>query len=800
MKIFSDSLVATLKQAAAICRAENSASVLPKHLLAALSKTPGSLAYDILYQSRNPAPAPQNSEESGGALPDFHEESVRIIGKAVKIAWQNKHRYVGTEHLLAAIFELPARQLSAIMPPAWPAANIRKHLAIILNNSSNLPKFSKMFNPAMKLGQMNSTREESMLERFAVDLTDREKQKDINRVVGRDEEIGRLIQILNRKDKNNPVILGEAGVGKTALVEGLAKKILERDVPPALLNKRILNLDLGLIIAGTIYRGEFEDRLKRILEEVENSPNVILFIDELHNIIGAGAAGGSMDAANLLKPLLARGKLRCIGATTPDEFKKHIETDPALERRFQPIHLSEPTGSETRLILEGVKDNYQKFHGVLFSQEALETAISLSIRYIQDKLLPDKAIDLIDEAAAKVKIKNQSKSALYSKQDEIERQLENLIEQKVKAISSEDYSLALKLKEKEAGIKNELADVMRQIVDQNKSLNLKVTKKDILEIISQKTRIPLGDLEDSEYKKIYNLFEKIKRVVVGQDQSIETIMKAISRAELGLADESKPRASFLLIGPSGSGKTFFVCEFAKCFLKNSDAFIRLDMSEFGEKFQATKLIGSPAGYVGYREGNKFADLVKKNPHCVILLDEIEKAHPDVLDLLLQILEYGQITDATGRKINFKNSIIFMTTNVMADKLSKNGLGFSAPSTLPASLTLLTSDLKHFFKPEFINRIGNIVAFRHLEQNDLKTILQNKTNELIAKLSLKGVKISVSTTAIEQMAAMAEEQNSGARSIETVVQKEIEHPLLDELVKSKKKNFSVKILNNKVLIK
>ncbi|MBI5076802.1 ATP-dependent Clp protease ATP-binding subunit [Candidatus Falkowbacteria bacterium] len=823
MNFFSQKLIETIKKSAQICQREKSAEIAPRHLLSALEQTKGGLAFDILAQVKplikKRAESSTRSANSGANLgqtastPDFEKqdtpkvfanaalskEAKEILQRAGSIAHKNQHQYIGTEHLLAAFFTSSNEKSN---PSNLPVEKIKKYLETVLKSSSHLPNFSKIFQ--LNLEKMRGAgpgldAPPSALECFAADLTDPAYQKNVNPVIGREKEIERMIQILCRKDKNNPLILGEAGVGKTALVEGLAKKISAAEVPLILLDKKILCLDMGLIVAGTIYRGEFENRLKAIMDEVERDPNIILFIDELHNIIGAGSAHGSLDAANMLKPLLARGKLRCIGATTPQEYKKHIETDPALERRFQPIYLCEPGTDETLKILQGVKENYQTFHQVAFADDALTTAVELSNRYIQDKLQPDKAIDLIDEAAAKVKIKEQAQDEALRELHKLEEQLKSLKLEKEKAVAEENFNHALKIKEKEKRLALQIKSKSDEREKQKAKFPAAVSKKDILNLISQKTGIPILELEKSEYEQLNRIKEEVQRIIIGQNQQIDEIVQTISYAKLGLSDENRPLASFLFLGPSGVGKTFTGQKLAEFLFSDKEAFIHVDMSEFNEKFQISKLIGAPAGYVGYREGNKFTDLVKKHPYCLILLDEIEKAHPDVLDLLLQILEYGHLTDAVGKKINFKNAIIIMTSNIFSERFSGSKMGFGEESVAEETRETILPELKKQFKPEFVNRLDNIIIFNKLTNSALELIAEQSVAGLTEKSLAKGIELKISPEVVNFLAALAAEQNAGARGVKNVLKQRIEQPLVEKIMSGQTKCFKVLFANNDILI-
>lgn len=794
--MFSNNLISTLKEAVNICQAENKAEITPEHIFRALIKTKGSLAYDILSQvSTIKEPKTKATKTRQEVQPEFNSDSVKLLERAGTLAFKYQHSYIGTEHLLAALMELSTEQLKKYIAKGLPVEKIKTHLTTVLNSSSHIPNFSRIFQSHADKLFRQTNRNESTLGNFTIDLTEAVRQQDINPVIGRETELNQLIRTLCRKDKNNPLILGEAGVGKTALVEGLAKKISEKNVPPSLLNKKILNLDLGLLVAGTMYRGDFENRIRQLVEEVSENPNIILFIDEIHNLVGAGSANGTMDAANLLKPLLARGKLRCIGATTPSEFKKYIEADPALERRFQPIHLSAPSEPEALTILHGIKNNYEKYHGVNFSDEALEQAVKLSARYIQDKLLPDKAIDLMDEAASMIKLKYQSENKLWAKEKGLEEQLEKINEAKENSVLQEDFNAAIKYKAEQKRISEDLKNIKAEL--SNMAACIEVTKSDIIEVIARKTGIPVQDLTEQEYKKIAGIRKKLKEEILGQDKQIDEALRIISKVQLGLVDENRPLASFLFIGPSGVGKTLLARKLAKEFF-SEDAFIQLDMSEFHETFQASKLIGAPAGYIGYREGNKFTDLVKKNPYCVILLDEIEKAHADVLNLFLQILEYGHLTDSTGRKVNFKNAIIIMTSNALADKLTKKSIGFGTSEN--NNNQEIKSELRQTFKPEFINRIGNVILFNRLQEESLEKILRQELNIWNSRLSQKGFSIKFENSVIEFLMKETANEQGGARAIKNIVANNIENIILDEILKGKKKNLKVQVNKNKITVK
>lgn len=787
--LFSDNLKQVIQQSIQICQKNSCQYVMPSHLFKALENVKGSLAFDILTQLKPLQPAKQNNlKKNSNQEIKFHSETIDLIQKATIIAYQHRSVYIGTEHLLAAIFELPVPTIKKITSKNLPIKRLQEHLSTVLNSSSNIPNFLRK--AQLNLGQFTANEQiDQTWHHFTDNLTNKERQKSINPVIGREKELQRIIQIISRKDKNNPIILGEAGVGKTAIVEGLAKMIVEKSVPPILQNKKILSLDLGLLVAGTMYRGEFENRLKQLIEEIENNENIILFIDELHNIMGAGSANGSMDAANLLKPLLARGKLRCIGATTHDEYKKHIETDPALERRFQPIFVTEPSLEDTQKILEGIKENYQKFHQVLFSPEAIETVIKLSNKYLPDKLLPDKAIDLLDETAAKIKINKQSKDKNLIQKIELEEKLSKTLKNKEQAILNENFSKAIKLKETENTIKKELEKINR--IFQSKTNLAKVTAKDIVEHVAEKTSIPVQELTENELNKMDKIFKTLKTEIFGQDKQIKKIVEIITQAKLGLTDEDKPLASFLFLGPSGSGKTYTAKKIAQHLYQNSESLIYLDLSEYTDRFQTTKLVGAPAGYIGYRESNKFTDLVKKNPYSLILLDNINKAHPEVINLFTQVLEHGHLTDGTGRKISFQNTIIICTANIKTN----NSIGFGAQQEI-----FSRHKLKDDFNNKILDLIDDIIIFNHHSTQSLQKIIKSELEKLVKKLKDNNIELEFTTDVITHLAKESKKQNSTTPNIKSMIFEHIQQPVIDKILKNHKSSIVIKKNKNQIVIK
>jgi ATP-dependent Clp protease ATP-binding subunit ClpC len=594
-------------------------------------------------------------------------------------------------------------------------------------------------------------------------------------------------------------------VGKTAIIEGLAKRILEGQVPDVLLNKTILNLDLSALIAGTMYRGEFENRLKQVINEIKNNPNIIIFIDELHTIMGAGATAGSLDAANILKPALARGYLRCIGATTFEEYKKHIETDRALERRFQSVVINESSEKETLEILKGLKKNYEKFHQVNIKDEALEAAVILSKRFLPDKKLPDKAIDLIDEASARLKVR-QTKRSLAKEIRKLEEQAQNCQSNKRQAILAEDYLAALKYRDEEEIILTQLVNLQAQEDKQKQSSLGEITSIDIAEIISEMSQVPVGDLTDTDQQNLIQLEEKIGRYVFGQENALQTIAQTIRQAKAGLTDKNKPLASFMFLGPSGVGKTETAKQLANFVFGGKHNLLRIDMSEFSESFNISKLIGSPAGYVGYREGNKLTDTIKNKPYTLILFDEIEKAHPDIFNLLLPILEEGELTDATGRTINFRNCVIIMTSNIGLPEFNHEAvmgfdLGSENNSQFKQVSSKILSSLSKHFPPEFINRLNGAVVFDPISKEAANKIIRQEIKQLSQNLSAQDIKLTIPTSVTNKLLHLAPEYiQTGARGLKKIIDQELANPIAKILLSKKTKNIRASLIKEKIVLK
>lgn len=741
--------------------------------------------------------------------PVLSENLKSAIEKSAIVASQYGYQFIGTEHFLYGLLTAPQNKAKVILTKL--GVNIfelEQNLLAVFENISKFPEMPQegpqgipMEGPANMSGMSGSVprmdpqqKKASLLEYFTTDVTKKAKDGLVDPVIGRKREIERLVSILNRRTKNNPILIGEAGVGKTAIVEGLALAITKREVPDSLLDKRILNLDLALIVAGSMFRGEFENRLKQIIEEVKNDKNTILFIDELHTMVGAGATTGSLDAANILKPALARGELRAIGATTLAEYKKFIESDAALERRFQPIMVDEPSKEETVEILKGLRPNYEKHHNVTITEEAIKSAVELSSRYIQDRFLPDKAVDLIDETAAFLRSIN-SNSKLLRATKKIEVDLVALEEEKTKAVLSQDFTTALHLRTQEEKLIKQKNDLSRNLSLEKQSQNHVLNSEDIAHTVSMMTKIPLARLAKSEIGKLANLEKILKSKIVGQDEAVEEVAKSVRRSRAGITDPKRPLGSFIFLGPTGVGKTETAKMLAQEIFEDEDALIRVDMSEFMERHNVSRLIGAPAGYVGYEEGGRLTEAVRRKPYCVVLFDEIEKANPDVFNILLQILEDGHLTDASGKQVNFRNTIIIMTSNLGMQELTNQAakIGFAEKNqddiTKQAQLQKeyeriksgVLETLKHDFKPEFLNRIDKVVVFRPLGMDELKKITQLQISELQHRLLEQAIQLRVTPAVIKFISDKSFDPNQGARFIRKNIQTMIEDPLAEKII-------------------
>ncbi len=825
---FTSHLRNVIKQAAALATVLRHDELKPEHLLYGLSKQKGSIATEILSKAgvmpeglkdliieKNPV-----SLSAADALippePALADGAKRALEKAVLIAHQNEHKYVGTEHLLTSLLRLEDQAIADILRAHHVApGDLMQHLTSVLRNTSKFPDLTSLFDQAKEMEEdavavqaPNKTKDRgSALDYFCTDLTDEQLQESIDPVIGREREIERLIHILSRRTKNNPVLIGDPGVGKTALVEGLAKRMMLGQVPEALATKRILCLDLSLVVAGTVYRGEFESRIKQIIDEVKADPDIILFIDELHTIIGAGGASGALDAANILKPALAKGSLRCIGATTMEEYHKHIESDAALERRFQPIIIAEPTPEETVEVLRGIRANYEHYHHVKIEDSAIHAATDMSVRYLQDKFLPDKAIDLLDEAAAKVKISRKRDDVGKMIRD-LEQQLADVREEKQEAVEQENFSQAIALKDEEDHIGEQVKALREQQARRADRVLGTITEKDIGEVVARITGIPTGDILQKEQKKLLQLEQQLKRYIVGQDEAMATIASCIRRARTGLSSPNRPLGSFIFLGPSGVGKTQTAKTLAKVVFGDEKALLQFDMSEYAESFQASKLIGAPAGYVGYKEGSKLTESVKRKPYAVVLFDEIEKAHPDLFNLFLQILDEGHLTDAVGKRINFKNTIIIFTSNVGTSELNRQAaIGFHNPNeeeqqteSLKTIESKIFDDLRKKFRPEFLNRIDKTLCFKPLTSRHIDSIVQLQLQELVERLQNRGITLIVDRAVRKLLAQRGVSPEQGARRLRRVIQDEVETPLAEHLLETPDaKTITLTIQNDTVHI-
>ncbi|MBI3963364.1 MAG: ATP-dependent Clp protease ATP-binding subunit [Candidatus Kerfeldbacteria bacterium] len=749
--------------------------------------------------------------------PHFGPDVKRSIERAALVAKEHTHQYIGTEHLLAGLLHVDNPRFRRLLEDHQvQQETVHRHLLVVLKSTSKFPDLTQLFEKPHDHDDDFGEREKDgssktpALDFFTTDLTSDDVQERIDPVIGRAAEIERLIHILSRRTKNNPVLIGEAGVGKTAIVEGLAKRILRGEVPDALIDKRILSLDLSLVVAGTIYRGEFEGRIKQILDEIRADPGIVLFIDELHTIIGAGATSGTMDAANILKPALARGEIRCIGATTLDEYRKHIETDAALDRRFQSIIVEESTPDETRAVLAGIRERYEQYHGVRIRDDALDAAVELSIRYLQDRRLPDKAIDLIDEASSKVRIERKT-DAQTKEIRELERELKTIQRQKSDAVIEENFHRAVTFKTQEKIISSKIRQIRDQRSATTQRLQGEIGRQDIAAVVSRMTKIPLRELVTEEKRKLLHLDRELTRRVVGQDEAVRAVASSIRRARTGLREPNRPIASFIFLGPTGVGKTELAKAIADIVFEDPKALIRIDMSEFAEGFNLSKLIGAPAGYVGYKEGAKLTDAVRSKPYAVVLFDEIEKAHPEVFNILLQVLEDGHLTDATGRQVNFKNAIIVMTSNIGLENLNRSAaMGFAAETTEQrerAHVSFETikdevlRDLEEHFRPEFLNRLDRIIVFRPLEPRAVEAIVKLQLELLTRRVEQQGIQLTLSPSVIRHIAAVGYRPEHGARAIRRVIQEEIEEQLAALLLEAKHapQRVHARVRGNKILL-
>ncbi len=702
----------------------------------------------------------------------------RVLEASLEEARKLDTNYIGTEHLL----------LGLIQDSEGVAAKVLENLGIDTSQIRN--QLIRRLGETASVGgggRRDGQQQAATLEEFGTDLTQLAAEGKLDPTVGREREIERMIQILGRRTKNNPVLLGEPGVGKTALAEGLAQRIINNDVPDILENKQVISLDMGSLVAGTRFRGEFEERIKTIMAEIRASGNIVLVIDEIHTIIGAGAIEGSVDAANILKPALARGELQCIGATTLDEYRKHIERDAALERRFQPIMVGEPTVEETVDILMGVRSAYEQHHRLIISDEAVVAAAGLSDRYISDRFLPDKAIDLIDEAGSRVRLKN-SKTPPELK--ELKQQLQKITKNKEAAVGDRDFEMASKLRDSELELQSKLDEASNNKHNSNPT----VTEEDIADIVGSWTGIPVTKLTESESEKLLQMEDTLHQRLIGQDDAVKAVSRAIRRARVGLKNPNRPIASFIFSGPTGVGKTELTKALATYFFGSEEAMIRLDMSEFMERHTVSKLVGSPPGFVGYDEGGQLTEAVRRRPYTVVLFDEIEKAHPDVFNMMLQILEDGRLTDSKGRTVNFNNTILIMTSNVGSKVIEKGGggLGFEFDEDQQEGQynrirNLVNEELKQYFRPEFLNRLDEIIVFRQLTKDEVKEIAEILLGDVFGRLKEREIGIKVSDRFKELVVSEGFDPKYGARPLRRAIMRLLEDVLAEELLSGRVKD-------------
>ncbi|MED1607979.1 ATP-dependent protease ATP-binding subunit ClpC [Cytobacillus kochii] len=714
--------------------------------------------------------------QEASQTPHYTPRAKKVIELSMDEARKLGHSYVGTEHIL----------LGLIREGEGVAARVLNNLGVSLNKARQ--QVLQLLGSSESNGHQGSSSANAntpTLDGLARDLTAIAREGSLDPVIGRSKEIQRVIEVLSRRTKNNPVLIGEPGVGKTAIAEGLAQQIINNEVPETLRDKRVMTLDMGTVVAGTKYRGEFEDRLKKVMDEIRQAGNIILFIDELHTLIGAGGAEGAIDASNILKPSLARGELQCIGATTLDEYRKYIEKDAALERRFQPITVDEPTADESVQILKGLRDRYEAHHRVTITDQAIDAAVKLSDRYISDRFLPDKAIDLIDEAGSKVRLRSYTTPPNLK---ELEVKLEDVRKEKDAAVQSQEFEKAASLRDNEQRLREKLEETKKTWKEKQGKENSEVTVEDIANVVSNWTGIPVTKLAQTETDKLLNLEEILHSRVIGQEEAVKAISKAVRRARAGLKDPKRPIGSFVFLGPTGVGKTELARALAEAMFGDEEAMIRIDMSEYMEKHSTSRLVGSPPGYVGFEEGGQLTEKVRRKPYSVVLLDEIEKAHPDVFNILLQVLEDGRLTDSKGRTVDFRNTVLIMTSNVGAEALKRNKyVGFNIQDDEHDYKDMkgkVMEELKKAFRPEFLNRIDEIIVFHALERKHLQEIVTLMSDALTNRLKEQDITLSLSESAKVKISEEGYDPEYGARPLRRAIQKHIEDRLSEELLRGK----------------
>ena len=712
--------------------------------------------------------------EDVGPIVHYTPRAKKVIELSVDESRKLGHAYIGTEHLLLALIREGEGVAARVLANTGVSINkARQQVLLLLGNNDSNPNSTNV-SPQVSTPTLDG---------LARDLTAIAREGTLDPVIGRSKEITRVVEVLSRRTKNNPVLIGEPGVGKTAIAEGLAQQIVNNEVPETLRDKRVMTLDMGTVVAGTKYRGEFEDRLKKVMDEIRQAGNIILFIDELHTLIGAGGAEGAIDASNILKPSLARGELQCIGATTLDEYRKYIEKDAALERRFQPIQVDEPTVEETIQIINGLRDRYEAHHRVKITDEAVEAAAKLSDRYISDRFLPDKAIDLIDEAGSKVRLRSYT---MPPNLKDLEEKLETVRNDKNAAVQRQEFEKAAALRDTEQRLKEELEKTKKAWKDKQGSSESEVTVDDIAQVVSMWTGIPVNKIAQEESAKLLNLEEELHKRVVGQGEAVEAISRAIRRARAGLKDPKRPIGSFIFLGPTGVGKTELARALAETMFGDENAMIRVDMSEYMEKHSTSRLVGSPPGYVGFDDGGQLTEKVRRKPYSVVLFDEIEKAHPDVFNILLQVLEDGRLTDSKGRTVDFRNTVVIMTSNVGAEALKyQKNLGFNMGTTESNHKNMkgtMLEELKKAFRPEFLNRIDEMIVFHSLEKTHLKEIVSYMAASLTKRLKEQNIELELTPAALEKIADEGYDPQYGARPLRRALQKHVEDRLSEELLK------------------